>query len=135
LPGVIEEVLRHDSFMAMGVPRYALEDLEFRGQAIAKGDMLMLMIPAAMHDEDVWSDAERFAIDRESAPNLSFGRGPHFCLGAHLARLEARVALRTLLTRFPSMELAGDPTFRPHPLVRQMASLRCGCGREHEWGR
>jgi cytochrome P450 enzyme len=123
LPGVIEEVLRHDNFMGMGVPRYALEDLEIRGQAIAKGDMLMLLIPAAMHDEDVWPDAERFDVDREPTPNLSFGRGPHFCLGAHLARLEARVALRTLLTRFPRMELAGEPTFRPHPLVRQMASL------------
>lgn len=123
LPGVIEEVLRHDSFMAMGVPRYALEDVEIRGHAIAKGDMLMLLLPAAMHDEDVWPDAERFDIDREPAPNLSFGRGPHFCLGAHLARLEARVTLRTLLTRFPRMELAGEPTFRPHPLVRQMASL------------
>lgn len=137
LPGVIEEVLRHDSFLAMGVPRYALEDLEIRGQAIAKGDMLMLMIPAAMHDEDVWPDAERFAIDREPAPNLSFGRGPHFCLGAHLARLEARVALRTLLTRFPRMELAGEPTFRPHPLVRQMAALpvRLGGPREDERAR
>jgi cytochrome P450 enzyme len=123
LPGVIEEVLRHDSFMAMGVPRYALEGVEIRGQAIAKGDMLMLLLPAAMHDEDVWPDAERFDIDREPAPNLSFGRGPHFCLGAHLARLEARVVLRTLLTRFPGMELAGEPTFHPHPLVRHMSSL------------
>lgn len=123
LPGLIEEVLRHDSFMAMGVPRYALEDVEIRGQAIAKGDMLMLLLPAAMHDTDVWPDAERFDIDREPAPNLSFGRGPHFCLGAHLARLEARVVLRTLLTRFPHMQLAGEPTFRPHPLVRHMGSL------------
>ena len=123
LPGVIEEVLRHDCFMAMGVPRYALEDVELRGKTIAKGDMLMLLIPAAMHDESVWPDAERFDIDREPAPNLSFGRGPHFCLGAHLARLEARVVLRTLLTRFPRMELAGEPTFRPHPLVRHMSTL------------
>jgi cytochrome P450 enzyme len=123
LPGVIEEVLRHDCFMALGVPRYALEDVEIRGQAIAKGDMLFLMLPAAMHDEAVWPDAERFDIDREPAPNLSFGRGPHFCLGAHLARLEARVVLRTLLTRFPAMELAGEPTYRPHPVIRHMTSL------------
>jgi cytochrome P450 enzyme len=123
LPGVIEEVLRHDSFMAMGVPRYALEDVEIRGRAIAKGDMLFLLLPAAMHDEDVWPDAERFDIDREPAPNLSFGRGPHFCLGAHLARLEARVVLRTLLTRFPGMELAGEPSYRPHPVIRQMSAL------------
>lgn len=123
LPGLIEEVLRHDSFMSMGVPRYALEDVQLHGQAIAKGEMLMLLIPSAMHDDAQWPDAPRFDIDRDSTPNLSFGRGPHFCLGAHLARLEGRVALSTLLARFPHMELAGEPTFRPHPLVRQMVSL------------
>ncbi len=129
LPGVIEEVLRHDNFMAMGVPRYALEGVEIRGQTIAKGDMVMLLIPAAMHDGDVFPDAKRFDIDRDPGPNLSFGRGPHFCLGAHLARIEARVVLRTLLTRFPRMELAGEPTFRPHPLVRHMGTLPVRLGR------
>jgi cytochrome P450 enzyme len=123
LTRVIEEVLRHDNFGSLGVPRYALEDVELRGQAIAKGDMVMCMLGAAMHDEAVWPDAERFDIDREPVPNLSFGRGPHFCLGAHLARAEARVALRTLLERYPGLELAGPVTFRPHPFIRQMASL------------
>jgi cytochrome P450 enzyme len=123
LPGVIEEVLRHDNFGAMGTPRYPLEDVEIRGQAIPKGDMVMCLLSAAMHDEEVWPDAERFDIDREPAPNLSFGRGAHFCLGAHLARAEARIALRTLLTRFPALSLAGEPTYRPHPLIRYMSSL------------
>ncbi|MCX4246985.1 cytochrome P450 [Paraliomyxa miuraensis] len=123
LPGVIEEVLRHDNFGGLGVARFALEEVEIRGQTIAKGDMVMLLLGAAMHDEDVWPDAERFDIDREPAPNLSFGRGPHFCLGANLARAEARVALQTLLTRYPDMQLTGEPVFRPHPLLRQMVSL------------
>lgn len=123
LPGFIEEVLRFDNFGSLGIPRYALEPLEIRGHAIAEGDMLMLLLGAAMHDQDVWPDAERFDIDRDAAPNVSFGRGAHFCLGVHLARAEVRVALRTLLTRYPRLALAGPATFAPHPFIRQMASL------------
>ena len=124
LPAVIEEVLRHDNFGALGVVRYPLQDVEIRGETIPKGDMVMCMLGAAMHDEDVWPDGDRFDIDREPAPNLSFGRGPHFCLGAHLARAEARVALQTLLTRFPALQMEGEPVFQPHPLLRHMTSLR-----------
>ncbi|MEM9454314.1 MAG: cytochrome P450 [Myxococcota bacterium] len=123
LPGAIEEVLRHDNFSAIGVPRYALEPVELRGQAIAQGDMVMLLVGSSMHDEEIWPDAERFDIDRDPVVNLSFGRGAHFCLGAHLARLEARVVLRTLLERFPRMSLAGEPTFDPHPFIRRIKSL------------
>lgn len=123
LAGVVEETLRHDNFGTMGVPRYALEDVDVRGQRIVKGDMVMCMLGAAMHDEDVWPDAERFDIERDPVRNLSFGRGPHFCLGVHLARLEARVALRTLLARFPNLELTEPPSFRPHPFLRMIQSL------------
>jgi len=124
LPAAIEEVLRHDNFGKTGaIPRYPLEDVEVRGQAIPKGDMVMCLIGAAMHDEAVWADPERFDIDRESTPNLSFGRGPHFCLGAHLARIETRVALQTLLTRYPDMSLAGEPQYRDHPFIRYMSTL------------
>lgn len=128
LPGFIEEVLRFDNFGGLGIPRYALEPVEIRGQAIAKGDMLMLLLGAAMHDQEVWPDAERFDIDRDATPNVSFGRGAHFCLGVHLARAEVRVALRTLLTRYPKLELEAEPTFVPHPFIRQMASLRVRVG-------
>lgn len=123
LPGVMEEVLRHDNFGALGTTRYALEDVEIRGQAIPKGDMIMLLLGSAMHDEEVWPDAESFDIDREATPNVSFGRGAHFCLGAHLARAEGRMAVRSLLTRYPDLALAGEPTFRPHPLLRHMTTL------------
>jgi cytochrome P450 enzyme len=124
LPGAVEEVLRHDNFGKTGaIPRYALEDVEIRGQVIPKGDMVMCLIGAAMHDEDVWSDPERFDIDREPTPNLSFGRGAHFCMGAHLARIETRVALQTLLTRYPEMSLAAEPQYRDHPFIRYMSTL------------
>lgn len=124
LPGAIEEVLRHDNFGKTGaIPRFALEDVEIRGQVIPKGDMVMCLIGAAMHDETVWPDAERFDIDRDATPNLSFGRGAHFCMGAHLARIETRVALETLLTRYPEMSLAGEPQYRDHPFIRYMSTL------------
>ena len=71
----------------------------------------------------MWPDADRLDIEREPASNLSFGRGAHFCLGAHLARAEARMAVRTLLTRYPQLALAGEPRYRPHPLLRHMTSL------------
>jgi cytochrome P450 enzyme len=124
LPAAIEEVLRHDNFGKTGaIPRYPLEDVEVRGQVIQKGDMVMCLIPAAMHDEDVYTDPERFDIERESTPNLSFGRGAHFCLGAHLARIETRVALQTLLTRYPNMSLASEPQYSDHPFIRSMTTL------------
>lgn len=124
LPGAIEEVLRHDNFGKTGaIPRFALEDVEIRGKVIPKGDMVMCLIPAAMYDEDVYRDPERFDIDREPTPNLSFGRGAHFCMGAHLARIETRVALQTLLTRYPEMSLAGEPQYRDHPFIRYMTTL------------
>lgn len=124
LPAVIEEVLRHDNFGKTGaIPRYPLEDVEIRGQLIRKGEMVMCLIPAAMYDEDVFPEPERFDIGRESSPNLSFGRGPHFCLGAHLARIETRVALQTLLTRYPELRLAGEPQYREHPFIRYMSTL------------
>jgi cytochrome P450 enzyme len=123
LPGVVEEVLRHDNFGSLGIPRYALEPVEIRGQEIPKGDMLMLLFGAAMHDDEVFPQAERFDIDRDPSPNISFGRGAHFCLGVHLARAEVRVALRTLLTRYPDLVLDGEPTFGLHPFIRQITSL------------
>lgn len=121
--GVMEEVLRHDNFGALGTTRYPLEDVELHGKTIPKGDMVMLLLGSAMHDEDVWPDAARFDIDRETAPNLSFGRGAHFCLGAHLARAEGRLAVRALLSRYPDLALAGEPVYRPHPLLRHMVTL------------
>jgi cytochrome P450 enzyme len=123
LPGVIEETLRHEGFGSIGVARFALEDVELHGKTIAKGDLVMCVTASAMRDEAAYPDAERFDIERDPTPNLSFGRGPHFCLCAHLARLSTRVALRALLERCPTLELAAPPTFRPHPFLRYMVSL------------
>jgi cytochrome P450 enzyme len=125
LAGALEEVLRYDHFGKVTITRYALEDLAIRGQAIARGDMVIGEASAAMHDRDMWPDAERFDVTRDPAANLSWGRGAHHCLGIHLARLEGRVAVGALLERFPEMRLEGAPEYEPrHPVLRCMTSLK-----------
>jgi cytochrome P450 len=124
LDNAIEEVLRYDSFGKGAVTRFALEDVVIRGQRIVRGDMIFGYLGSALHDPDVWPDAGRFDVTRDPVANLSFGRGAHYCLGAHLARLEGRVALATLFERFPDMQLAGPPEYDfQHPILRRMSSL------------
>jgi len=124
IPGVLEESLRHDNFSTLGsIPRYPLEDIEIRGQTIRKGEMIMCVMGAAMHDERMWPDAEEFDIERDPIPNISFGRGSHFCMGAHLARLEGRIAIQSLLARYPEMSLAGEPEFGHHAFARLVTAL------------
>jgi cytochrome P450 enzyme len=123
IPNALEEVLRYDNFSRLGTMRFALEDVTLRGKTIARGDMVVAAIGGAMYDRDVWPDADRFDVSRDPGRNLSFGRGPHFCIGAHLARLEGTVAVRTLLQRFPDMRLSSKPVISPHPLLRPIQSL------------
>jgi cytochrome P450 len=75
---------------------------------IAAGDQLALYFASANRDEDVFDDPFEFRIDRKPNPHLAFGFGEHFCLGAHLARVEIETVYRHLLTRFESFELAGE---------------------------
>lgn len=124
LENALEEVLRYDNFGKGMVTRFALEDVSIRGQHIPEGDMIFGYVGSAMHDSEVWPDAGRFDVTRDPVANLSFGRGAHYCLGAHLARLEGRIAVGTLLQRFPDMQLAGPPEYDfQHPVFRRMSSL------------
>lgn len=106
----IEETLR-----LTGPPqrlfRIATRDVEIRHATIREGDWVALFFGAANHDPEVFSEPEEFRIDRPNAnQHLSFGRGVHFCLGAHLARLEVSSVVSSLLERFPGVELgAGTP--------------------------
>ncbi len=115
MPGAIEEVLRHSSPVTH-IMRTAVRDTELRGRKIRAGDRIALGIASANYDEEVFADPFTFDIAREPNYHVAFGYGRHFCLGAHLARLEMRLAFEQLLTRFPDMELAGE--------VQRLASMQ-----------
>jgi len=111
LPNAIEEMLRWWTPVQSFI-RTAVGDTELRGKRIAAGDVLLLLYASANRDEEVWgNDADRFDIGRDHAKkrHLSFGFGEHLCLGAPLARMEARVLFEELLARFPHFESAGEP--------------------------
>jgi len=87
--------------------RTAAEDVELRGRRIRRGDVLVLFYPSANRDEEVFDAPDAFRVDRRPNPHLAFGIGEHFCLGAHLARLELRVMFRRLGARLEAVEAAG----------------------------
>lgn len=106
--GAVEEMNRIES-PVQALPRTTCRDVEFHGTTIPAGSRVMLIWGAANHDEREFADPERFDVQRDVGRHLAFGHGVHHCLGANLARLEARVALEAWLDRFPSYELAGEP--------------------------
>jgi cytochrome P450 len=112
LPSAVEEVVRWVTPI-IHFARTATEDYELRGRTIRKGDALALFYPSANRDEEVFEAPFEFRIDRDPNRHLGFGIGEHFCLGAHLARLELSVAYKHLLPRIESVELAG-PVERLH---------------------
>ncbi len=114
LPGAIEEMLRVRA-PVMYFRRTATEDTEIGGVSVREGDKVTLWYPSANRDEEVFPDADRFDITRHPNEHLAFGHGQHFCLGAHLARMEIRVLFEELLQRLPDIKLAGEiRTLRSH---------------------
>ncbi len=123
IPGAVEELLRYDTPVQLDI-RAVVDDCEFQGFRLRRGDPAILAIGAANRDPEVFEDPDRLNIERSKGSNLSFGRGVHHCLGAPLARLEARVALEVLLERFSSMRLLADrPAFRRAIVLRGLESL------------
>jgi cytochrome P450 len=111
LPNAIEESARLEPAAAV-VDRYATHDMSLGGADIAAGDLVVVSIAGANRDPAVFADPDRFDAARASARlHLAFAQGPHFCLGARLARTEAELAVRALFTRLPGLRL--DPS-RPH---------------------
>jgi cytochrome P450 len=112
VPNAIEEMLRWWT-PVQSFARRATRDVVLRGKRVRAGDLVLLLYASANRDEEVWGDdADRFDVGRDHrrARHLAFGFGEHLCLGAPLARLEARVVFEELLARFPRFELAGEPT-------------------------
>jgi cytochrome P450 len=109
LDGTVEEVLRFEGPVETATYRYAAEPMEIGGRSIAAGDPVMIGLDAADRDAAYCPDPHRFDIHRAPQGHLAFGHGIHYCLGAPLARLEARVALSSLLERCPDLALDGPP--------------------------
>jgi len=123
LPTGIEELLRYDGPVQATI-RVAREDLEIDGNEIVAGSLLLVGVGAANHDPAVFDQPERLDVGRDPNPHLAFGFGAHFCLGAPLARLEAEVAFRALLERFPRLALETEtPRYRNNPVLRGLEAL------------
>jgi len=123
VPTAVEELLRFDGPVQATI-RVATEDLEIDGHEVAAGSVLLLNIGAANHDPEVFSDPGRLDVGRDPNPHLAFGFGTHFCMGATTARLEADVAFRALIQRFPGLSLLDDnPQYRPNPILRGLEAL------------
>lgn len=122
----IEEVLRYNDPVEFSTSRWAGEDLDFQGQSIHKGDLVIVILNAANHDPNQFKGPEIFDITRQKSRHLAFGKGIHACLGAPLARLEGEIAISSLLKRFPNMELNADKTeleWRAGMIVRGVKKL------------
>ncbi|MDJ0847729.1 MAG: cytochrome P450 [Myxococcota bacterium] len=111
IPQAVDEMLRFDS-PTQALPRIATRDVELHGQTIRAGEEVSLVWGAANHDERRFPDPERFDIRRENNRHLALGHGVHFCMGAHLARLEGRVSFEELLRRLPRYELESAPRWQ-----------------------
>jgi len=114
VPQAVEEALRFETPLLYAT-RLAVRDTVLSGVPIPAGSTLILMLAAANRDETRWPDPDRFDIFRDPKVHISFGQGPHICLGMHLARVEMRVALNLLLDRLPDLRLdpgGGDPYIR-----------------------
>lgn len=124
IDGAVEETLRYEGPVEAATFRFAAEDLEIAGTLIARGDAVMIGLEAADRTASRYPDPDRFDIRRDSRGHLAFGHGIHHCLGAPLARLEARIALRTLLDRAPALAQDGPPgDWLPGMLIRGVRSL------------
>jgi cytochrome P450 len=117
LPNAIEESLRLEPAAAM-VDRYATTDVTLGGAAIRRGELVRISVTAANRDPAAFPDPDRFDVSRENAhQHLAFARGPHVCIGMHLARLEAHVAVGRLLERLPRLRLDPSRPSAPSGLV------------------
>jgi len=122
IPDAVEEFLRYDT-PVQGLDRTLAEDVRFGDVQVPKGDRVFLMLAAANRDPEVFPEPERFDVGRRPSQHLGFGFGAHFCLGASLARLEARVAWEELLRRIPDYRVSGVPRRLPSSVFRGLLSL------------
>ncbi|CAN5523968.1 cytochrome P450 [soil metagenome] len=119
---IIEETLRFDPPVQL-VSRIAADDMVIGEVTIPKGDTALLLLAAAQRDSQIFERPDVFDPDRGTIRHLTFGHGPHFCLGAPLARLEAQLALTKITARFPQARLDGEPIYKPNLTLRGLETL------------
>ena len=129
LDSAIQELLRYDSPVQLD-GRCAREDVELGGKRVRTGEVVISLIGAANRDPERFDDPDALDIGRQDTGHLSFGRGIHYCLGSALAVLEARIAFSTLLARYPSIRLAGEPRYRQGVVLRGVEELWIEVGQD-----
>ena len=123
VPSAVEELMRYDTPLQM-FERWVLEDSQVCGVPVPKGAELGLLFGSANRDPAVFDRPDALVLDRHPNPHMAFGAGIHFCLGAPLARVELSTSFRTILERFPRMELAEEPEWKPNYIIRGLKALR-----------
>ncbi|MFE8595698.1 cytochrome P450 [Archangium violaceum] len=116
MPSAIEEVLRYRA-PVQAMFRVTRAEVSLHGQVIPAGKMVLAMIGSANRDPRKFQEPDRFDITREPNPHIAFGHGIHFCIGAPLSRLEARVGLSVLLERMRDFALASDAPWVPRRAI------------------
>jgi cytochrome P450 len=122
----VEELLRYDGPVEVATWRFAAEPLTLGGARIERGEAVLVVLAAANRDPERFADPDRLDLNRADNGHLGYGHGIHYCLGAPLARLEGRTAIRTLLERLPDIRLAVDPAglrWRGGLIMRGLRSL------------
>ncbi|MFF1867688.1 cytochrome P450 [Streptomyces sp. CB03911] len=122
--GAVEELARYDT-VTQAIVRVVAEDLEIGGRTLREGELVYLFLGATNRDPEQFEDPDRLDLSRPGNRHLSFGNGPHFCLGGPLAKLQAEVAVGTLVRRLPQLRLADGAVldWRPNPLQRRLSAL------------
>ena len=124
LPGAVEELIRWCGPQLLTVPRHPSEDVVIDGVRIPRGEPVTVAVAAANRDPRAFDRPDELDVRRAPrAGHLGFAHGPHFCLGAPLARVETEVALAAVLRRFPDLAPAGDTTPLPDPATWRLAAL------------
>jgi cytochrome P450 len=126
MASAVEELVRFDSPVERTITRWVAADSELGGQTLRRGELVVAIVGSANRDGAQFTGADALDLARADNRHVGFGRGPHYCLGAPLARLETEIALATLLRRLPNLrlEIAPDDLYwRPIPIFRSLAEL------------
>jgi cytochrome P450 len=126
LPGAVEELLRYEGPANTSTLRFTTEPVRVGDVTIPEHELVLVSPASANRDPAKFGEPDRLDVTRDATGHLGFGHGIHFCLGSHLARAEAEIALRKLLERFRDWELAGEPddvTWRSSALIHGIDRL------------